>query len=107
MKFKLSITTFDMVGGIHNYGSVYKNGVKIYECERNDPTGAPKWYTEEDEKEQPWMTIKFPTALEVVWAAKKWFNTTTEVQPGDKLIVWGGYFNRNEIREIKLDNCAV
>jgi hypothetical protein len=100
-KFKISVTSFDIVGGIHFYGSVYLDGVKVHECERPDRESAPKWWTDEDEREQGWKTIKFWNALDIVWAAKKWFESAETVQPGDRLVVWSGYFNRSQIREIK------
>lgn len=97
-KFKLSITTFDLVGGIHNYGSVYKNGVKVYECEHPDPGSQPVWWTPDD---GVWTTIKFGSYLDVVKAAKKWFLTAIQVSPGDKLVVWTGYFSKEELKQIR------
>ena len=97
-RYKLSISSFDIVGGVHNYGSVYLDGVKVHECERPDPAAAPDWWTDEDGS---WNTIKFDTALEVVEAARKWFLSSPTVAPGDKLVVWSGYFQPKEIKILR------
>ena len=97
-KFKLSITSFDLVGGVHYYGSVYLNGVKIKELAQPAPNDLrPKWL----EKDEPWDTIKFHSELDVVSAAKKWFLLAPEVSPGDILVVWSGYFTAAEIKSLR------
>ena len=100
-QFKLSITSFDLVGGIHFYGSVYLNGVKIHECDQPDPRPLPSHWTNDAMHRRLWRTIAFATALDVVQAAKKWFLAAPEVQPGDRLVVRAGYFKICEIAEIE------
>jgi hypothetical protein len=102
-RFKLSITSFDLVGGVHNYGSVYLDGVKVHECEQPDPGNAPKWWANDPDR-APWMTIKFGPILDVVKAAKKWFLSSPTVNPGDVLVVWSGYFTREELKELRKQN---
>jgi hypothetical protein len=102
-KFKLSITSFDIVGGIHNYGSVYLDGVKVHECEQPDPRDAPKWWANDPDR-APWMTIKFATPLDVAKVAKEWFLSAPTVNPGDILTVWRGYFSKEELKQLKVQS---
>jgi hypothetical protein len=100
-KFEIEISSFDIVGGIHYYGRVelpmsrQKSGDhRTIELERPAPKDAPSWWTSED---GTWMTIRFDTIQQVIDAAKEWFLENERVKPGDKLVIWKGYWEkRNE-----------
>lgn len=84
-KYKLSITTFDTVGGVHFYGSIYRDGVKVHEVTH------PRSYVYTTGKVEMIDSVKFDTADELVDAARAWFLSAPDIPAGSRLVTWRGY----------------
>lgn len=103
MTYKIHISDFGCVGGVHFYGTIRRaDGKFICELTRPDPAPMPDWYDDEDRASAKWTTVRFPSEWDVVLAAKAWFDIAPEVQAGDKLTVWRDHLcpaDREQIRK--------
>lgn len=85
-RFRINVTSFDMVGGVHFYGAVYQAGVKVKELDH---------FRTEDPS---YRSIKFGTIQEIIDAAKEWFADSPDVRVGDLLVMWADDWRRRDER---------
>lgn len=100
-KFKINISSYAEFapGARHFYGHIEypypwrknENYHRDIELNRPDPEPMPSWYDPDDAAH--WTTIRFDTKEQLISAAKKWFLESSDVKPGDKLVIWKGYLD--------------